>query len=254
MPGFGAQTMKLTLFILGLMQISLFGFQLKSCFIADANKHELNRDLLKSILDQELAMCSHNSVVEQAGHLLRRISHIADLLLKSGFASDAYAVPKIDANSGPVYNRFPLWEGERSRKEPIPLTFFAYVWPSEEYALQYSPQDPLSSFYGTLIHSHPIGCAFAVLEGTLVQKSYERVFSTCSIQNGVRLTKEEVFNKLNGDVDDLERPFIHRIYCRGVGSTPAVSLHVYAMPTAEKVMECFEQTKTWHTYNYVVFE
>ena len=246
--------MKPTLLILCLMSISLWGLEIKDCFIVDGAKHETNKDLLHAILDEELVRLNFSSSMEKADHLLRRISQIADRLLKSGFSVDAYSVPKIDANSVAAYNRFPLWEGDQSGKEPVSLTFFVYVWPSIEYALQYSPLDPLSSCYGTSIHSHPIGCAFAVLEGTLVQKSYERVFSTCSIQNGVRLIGEEVFNKLNGDVDDLERPFIHRIYCRGVGSTPAVSLHVYAMPTAGKVMECFEQTKTWHTYNCVVFE
>jgi hypothetical protein len=220
----------------------------KRCFIADIPKHESNQKLLKELLEQEFAAVT--SPPDQAADLMTRISEIADTLLKRGFSADAYAVPAIDENSIVSFNCFALWEGEQNGRETPPLTFFAYVWPSEEFALQYR-SDPLNSYYSSIIHSHPITCAFTVLQGTLIQKNYEQV--ACRLSNRVvRLTGEATFHKLEASVDDLKNPFIHQLYGRGTGSTPAISLHVYGLPSEEQVMKSFKEMHHLHSYNHVL--
>jgi len=236
--------------LLLLIPILFFGLDVKFCAISDLAKHEANQKLLNSIIKQELAALGpKKTAAEQANYLSHRITQIANALLKDGFATDAYKNPQLEVNSVVSFDCFPLWEGENNQS--IPLTFFVYVWPSEEFALQSNSSNPGNIYYGSIIHSHPIPCALAVLDGTLIQRNYELVASD-SIDRVVRLTDEDVFQKCEGAVDDLSEPFIHQIYAKDSGSKPTLSLHVYGLPSQEKVMASFKETSSSHSYSRVL--
>lgn len=222
-----------------LVSISLFGLDVKYCVLTDASKHEANQKLLQSLLDRELSLL--DSSMPAADHLLTNISQIAEKLLKDGFDIDVYGVPEIDEDSIASYHAFALWEGE---EQAVPLTFFVYVWPSEEYVLGIHPSHTSRFPYGTKIHSHPISCGFAVLEGTLIQHNFERIHPTRSL----RWTGEETFRKIEGAIDLLGVPFIHQVYAKGMGSKPAISLHAYGLQSAEKVRQCFADMRAIHFY------
>lgn len=162
---------------------------------------------------------------------------IANTLLEKGFQIDAYDVPEGVQDSILSFYSFPLWEGNS-----IPLTFFVYVWPSEQLALQYNASQ---NRYGSVIHSHPIPCAFTVLHGILTQNSYE-----LASEKAVRFICEERFQVGTGDIDDLQKIFIHKLYNRD--SKYCLSLHAYGLSSAEKVRECFDETRAACTYEQVV--
>lgn len=188
--------------------------------------------------------------VDQSNYLSARITNIANTLLKDGFLADAYEIPNFDQNSIISFNCFALWEGEKNTKGSIPLTFFVYIWPSEELALKHNSANPLNRRYSSIIHSHPIPCSFAVLQGTLIQKNYECIGSD-PMAKFVRLIDEEIFRKGEGDVDDLTKPRIHQLYNNGHNSKICLSLHAYGLSSAEKVMTCFRETISERTYSHV---
>ena len=214
--------------------------EVKPCFIGDISKHESNQNLLKIIIEEELA--SMGPEKSPADYLMSRISHIAKALLNRGFSIDAYELPSIDEDSIGAFNHFVLWEGQE-----IPLTFFAYTWPSEEFASQYFSDPHLKFYYGTIIHSHPIPCAFAILKGTFIQGNYELIPSL-SIEKTVRLINEDIFQEGEMCLDDLKNPFIHQLYSKGTGSLPAISLHAYGLPSKDKVRKAFEEHRPLHSY------
>lgn len=185
-----------------LFATSLFGSE---CYIKDAEKHRHNQELLQAIIQRE-----------DDSNLTNRINQIGAELLKSGFSVDAYAIPNRAS-----YKCFALWEGGT-----IPVTFFVYVWPAEE---------------GSNIHSHPISCAFTVLQGTLSQNTYE-----LSAKNNVRLINSKTFQKGEGAIDDIKKPFIHQLTNKT--AEPCLSLHAYGEGSAEKVMQTFIKTSAKHTY------
>lgn len=227
----------------------LLGLDVKYCYIRDTAKHEFNQKLLTTILDKELDKLDSNiTFIDQANYLSARISKIANTLLKQGFSADAYGVPNFDQNSIISFYCFALWEGEKNTRGAIPLTFFVYIWPSEELALKHSPSNPLNCHYRSTIHSHPIPCAFAVLQGILIQKNYECIRSDPRSKI-VRLIDEEIFREGEGDVDDLAKHCIHQLYNRNSGSKICLSLHAYGLSSAEKVMECFKETLSDCTYD-----
>ncbi len=202
-----------------ILTCSLFGS------IVDVQKHESNQKILEKILKEELA--TQRSAISAEKYLLLKVHEIAKKLVENGFSADAYST-----SQEIEYDAFPLWEGKT-----IPATFFVYVWPSQEAALQLNPN---RGAYGTTIHSHPIPCALAVLDGSLIQQNFEKVEA-----NLARAIGEETFNQFEGPIDDLKEPFIHRIYSK---ASPALSLHIYGLPTAEKVYKCFEENYLSHTF------
>lgn len=221
----------------------MFALDIKHCYIKDEVKHKYNQKLLEAILEQELAIYGLNGKpIDQANHLSRRITQIANALIKNGFLNEAYEMPKADQQSLIAFNCFALCEG-KNKNNSIPLTFFVYVWPSKESALKYHKNDSQNHHYASPIHSHPLPCAFAVLDGTLIQKNYEIVTGQT-----VRLIEEERFQKGEGDVDDLKNPFIHQLYHPGTSSKLCLSLHAYGLDSAEKVMQCFRETRAEHSY------
>lgn len=229
----------------------LFGLDVKYCYIKDIVKHESNQKVLKTILEQELAShVSNRDPADQANHLSSRITQIANAMLKNGFLAEAYKVPEFDRNSVVSFNCFALWEGDNNATGSIPLTFFVYVWPSEELALKYNPSEPLNFRYASIIHSHPIPCAFAVLQGALIQNNYEQV-SSYSTDRSIRFIDEEIFREGEGDIDDLKKKFIHKLYNRGTYSKVCLSLHAYGLSSSEKVMACFRETLSKCSYEDV---
>lgn len=234
---------------------NLFGLDVRHCYIKDWVKHESNQKLLKNILEQELALhVSNGTPFDQAKDLMSKITQIASEMLKHGFSADAYEIPELGQNSVVSFSYFPLWEGGKA-KNPIPLTFFVYVWPSEKIALKNHSSDPLNCRYGTVIHCHPIPCAFAVLKGALIQNNYEEA-SSYSTDRKICFINEDVFLPGEGDVDDLKKQFIHRLYNRGTDSKVSLSVHAYGLPTAEKVKACFYDTffKCAYQNTQVVFQ
>lgn len=230
------------------MTATLFGVDTKCCFIRDCSKHKANQNLFKSIVEEELALLDPSiGARDQADHLMRKISEFAKRLLNDGFAIDAYGIPEIDESTIASYYSFPLWEGGGHIGESIPATFFAYVWPSQESILEYHPSHFGRFPYGTKIHSHPIPCAFAVLEGILFQSNYELVGV-----KSVRWIAEEQFARFEGALDLIENPFIHQVYTKGMGPKPAISLHAYGLPYEEKVRQCFLESRCTHYFDDVV--
>lgn len=214
--------------------------ELNYCFIKDEAKHLANQKLLESILEQELAVCPYNSPSDQANFLSRRIHTIGKALLAEGFLCEAYGTPTVHPQAYLCFNFFPLWEG---KNHSIPLTFFVYAWPSKELALSYNSNDPRNQYYASLIHSHPISCAFAVLDGSLIQKSFELIEGTT-----VRLTHTERFFKGEGEIDDLSGLFIHQMYNPEKSTKLTLSLHIYGLDSSQKVIQSFNETASHHTY------
>ncbi len=219
---------------------TLLGVDVKSCYIKDPFKHEANQKLLNSILDREFSYLSDTLPADQAIHLSESISKITKALVKGGFSADAYEVPEIDQNSITSFNCFTLWEGNKKVSGAIPLTFFVYVWPSEGLATCAS-----KSLNASIIHSHPIPCAFAVLKGTLVQKKYELVTSS-SLGNSIRFIDETIFCEGEGDIDALRNQFIHKLCNKS--SSVCLSLHAYGLPSSDEVMACFRDTESTCSY------
>lgn len=211
-------------------------FEIKYCYIENISKHESNQRILQEILERELADIELNNSIDKSKHIISKISSIATSLLQKGFDVAAYQVPEMGDHSIVGFNCFSLWEGKQVCPS-INLTFFVYVWPSEEFALQYHSSHPNNCLYGTTIHRHPISCAFSVLQGELVQNSYEKI-EPCSCV--IRKLNEKVFQIGEGEIDDLTKPFIHRLYNKA--STPmSFSLHAYGLPSSEEVFSCFEK-------------
>lgn len=209
-----------------------------SPIIIDPSKHESNKKALRSILEKELS--ASKSPEDQARHLSCRIKEIAKLF-KANFLADAYGFPQLGPNSNVTFNRFTLWEGGNDTTPEIPLTFFAYVWPSKQFAQTCNPNER-TPYYASCIHSHPIPCALAVLQGTFVQRNYEHV-ATDAKGKYVRFKNEEIFKEGDGDIDDLKKSFIHRVHGNGPDQI-CISLHAYGLPSAAKVMESFERTRS----------
>lgn len=224
---------------------ALSGLEVRYCDIKDPIKHQTNQKIFKTIIDEELASQTDRRPAKIADYLCTRITNIAQKLLESGFQPDAYDLPKLDNTAVVAFDRHVLWEGEGNA---IPLTFFVYAWPPEEYALQYNVNHPENSRYKTSIHSHSIPCALAVLQGTFVQNSFERV-SANPKDRSVRLLEKKNLQVGDGEVDILTKPFIHQLYGKGLSSSPCLSLHAYGLPTEEKVMECFKNTYLESTYH-----
>ena len=212
------------------------------CFVSDLSKHKKNQQILKTVLENELSSLDAKSPAERANFLIERISHIGKKLCVNGFFTDAYQVPRIDENSIVSFNAFVVWEGEQ-----IPLTFFIYVWPSKELAQRYY-SDSWNSYYGSVIHSHPISCAFVVLDGVLIQRNFALLDSE---NRTVRLTTEDTFQKFDAAIDSLATSFIHQLYGKGTGSLPTITLHAYGLPTEKEVMESFKTTFSLHSFSEI---
>ena len=225
------------------LSFSCFALEVKYCEIADRELHAANQRLLRDIVEEQLVLISPKaSSVEKGRILMRNISGIAARFIEKGFSPSAYSVPEGDPDSLLSFDCFALWEGGS-----IPATFLVYVWPSEEHARAFNRTHPRNAYYGSIIHSHPISCAFAVLDGTLSQENFA-LASADRLDRIVRLIGEDLFHSLEGSVDDLKQPFIHRLYSKGGGKKPALSLHVYGLSTEEKVMASFNETRALHSY------
>lgn len=218
---------------------SVVGGELKHCYIKDQNKHANNQKLLKTIIDEELATHGQSmQASEKANFLAIRISLIAKELIKKGFSAEAYAIPYLNSGSIVTFDCFTLWEGE---KDAIPLSFYMYIWPPVELALRYQDKNA-PHCYASIIHSHPIPCAFSVLQGTLIQKKYEVVDRS---RKHVRCVSLELFDLGKGEYDDLKQLSIHKLYTKG---TVCLSLHAYGVKSSEDISKCFGETLASHIY------
>lgn len=231
--------------------VKLFGVDVRHCFIKNSAKHACNQRLLEEIVEQELVQSAMKRGAEdQATYLSSRLQQIVHSLLERGFSVDAYAVPEIDQRAVVSFNCFSLWEGDRQADGAVPLTFFVYIWPSEVYSLKHNSCEPRNSQYGSIVHRHPIPCAFAVLSGALSQSTYEEEVQASNNERCIRCIKEEIFQVGEGESDDLRVPFIHKLYNPGTHSTVTLSLHAYRLPSAEKVMNCFRNTFSQCSYEH----
>lgn len=225
----------------------IFGSEIKHCYVQDQNKHDDNKKLLRSIVERELSLQDPvESQEDKAYSLARKISYIAKKLIEGGFFIEAYGIPKLGPYSIVAYNCFELWEGDSYARNPIPLTFFVYVWPSEELALKYQKKN-VPRHYGSTIHSHPILCAFAILQGAIIQRNYEIVHTSPELKK-VRLVYEETFCEYEGDFDDLKSNSIHQLYVKRA-TAPCLSLHAYGLGSCAKVFRCFRETQPQHSYH-----
>lgn len=212
-----------------------YALEVKHCVISDQAKHEKNSKILAQILDEEIANISQFDGTIQSLYLFSRIDKIAKKLLERGFSQDAYQLPEINDHYIVSFTRLPVWEGGKNAKNNIPITFFFYLWPNEEYALKFLASSAVNSKYASIIHSHPIYCAFTVLDGSLVQRNFEEVDEK---SRTVSLIDQEILHVGDGTFDDLRNSMIHQIVNKG-DHPLAISLHAYGLPTAKKVVDSF---------------
>ena len=92
------------------------------------------------------------------------------------------------------------------------------------YNFFFWPNEPLLQFNGatsanraTNIHSHPIPCAFSVLQGVVREQTYTSINQQAFLKN---VTDYKVGE---GSIDLLDSLFVHRL--SGLGA--AYSLHIY---------------------------
>jgi hypothetical protein len=223
---------------------ALFGANLNLCYIVNPSHHQFNQKLLAKLIDKELAALAGTSSTEQAAYLSTHLPRIAQELLHDGFLVDAYAVPAACSDSFLAFNSFPLWEG--GDNGGIPLTFFIYAWPCEEWVNSLAQEN--NSYYGSNIHSHPIPCSFATLQGALIQYNYALVPDQKRI---VFRSGQERFPPGTGEADTLtqsSQPFIHQLVGSEAGSKPCLSLHAYGLPSSQEVLYCFRSTSKSHSY------
>ncbi len=215
--------------------LTLQSLEINPCYVKDGEKHQRNKEILASIIQEELSTLNVTSD-EKSRYLSNRIDQIARKLICRGFHKEAYQVPQINHQQAASFNCFALWEGASQTVDRIPLTFFIYIWPSEKSSQHYHGGSYHS--YQSNIHSHPISCALSVLCGSLTQ----RCFSRTDPQNKVvKMVRTDIFNEGEGDIDDLKQPFVHQL-CNKDHEPMTLSLHAYGLASAEQVMNCFRET------------
>jgi hypothetical protein len=223
--------------------LPLFAIDLNPCIITNPSAHQFNQQLLAKLIDKELASLEPEACpTDKAVFLSAHLSQIAQELLQNGFLLDAYALPAARPNAPLAFHCFSLWEG--GDHGAIPLTFFVYAWPCEEWVKNSTQEE--NSYYGSNIHSHPIPCAFATLQGALIQYNYALVPDT---ERGVCCIGQERFPLTTGEADTLSQPFIHRLVGSEAGPKPCLSLHAYGLPSAKEVFHCFQSTRESHSYH-----
>lgn len=213
------------------------------CYLTSSELHTRNQIIFKRIVDEELKDVN-GTPEELAAHLNSRINILSRKLWERGFAPKAYATPAPQPGCPLSYAQFLLWEGASNRHKLVKTTFYIYAWPSEEFALTYESN---SYRYGSDIHSHPMTCAFTVLQGILYQKNF-KFQGIVQQRKIVNLINEEVFAPGEGSLDDLGSPFIHQLYSKGGKNTPCLSLHSYGLSTEAEVRSCYYKSAKEHTY------
>lgn len=213
---------------------NLQSVEINSCYVKDSGKHQRNKEMLASIIQEELSNLNLTSD-EKSRYLSNRIHQIAQKLICRGFHREAYQVPQINQYQAASFNCFALWEGASQTVDAVPLTFFVYIWPSEKSSQFYHGRH---DSHKSNIHSHPISCALSVLYGSLTQRRFCCIDPQSKV---VRMLRTDIFKMGQGDIDDLKQPFIHQL-CNKGNEPMALSLHAYGLASEEQVMNCFEET------------
>lgn len=232
----------LCLCILAIAWVPAFADEVVRCSVKDTGKHGYNIRILKGIIEEELSAVPNYSSQQKADYLLAKTTAIARKLLQKGFCPEAYGMPEFNEMYPVSFTYFPVWEGERQQ---IPVTFLIYAWPAQRVALRYNPHSAWNCLYATPIHSHPIPCSLAVIQGSVVQTTFR------TIEVGSTRVRPVVSRTLlvgEGEADDLKETFIHQIYSNDTYLDVSLTLHAYQLPTAAQVMNCFRVNSDSCTY------
>jgi hypothetical protein len=210
--------------------------------ILDLVKHARNQSICNQVMSQHLTLLHSFSPQKQAKQISRQVNRIAQELLAEGLDLTVYSYGTTPTHSV-FFSAHSLWEGQ-SVEPSIPLSLLIYAWPPENYAKQcHSPY--LS--YSTPVHSHPISCAFTVLQGTLLQELFLPQLPL-EIKKAKKI-KEEILSSGQVTIDEPSSFFAHRMVCQDQGKKTALSLHAYGAAKAADVQEIFRSTAPDYQYS-----
>lgn len=179
---------------------------------------------------------------EKAAYLSHDIGLIAREAKQKGIDLRRYHKIYATNNGTPCLNSQPVWDGHSAG---IPVTFFIYTWPAERIARSINPR---STLYSSNVHKHSTRCAFAILQGTLVQENYTDVPGYTS--NVARYEGTNQLKEGDTEIDDLStnNPFVHRLICRDPQDQICISLHAYGHPSEDQILR--SQAEFTHKYVY----
>lgn len=155
--------------------------------------------------------------------------------LGKGLDLSCYTYSKNFKTQALSYDDFLLWEGKE-------IIFLLYVWPSQEEANKACAKD---TSYKTNIHSHPIPCAFTVLQGEITEERYQRL-NFCN--KLIQFCGKQIFYPQEKSVDGNPGLFIHQLFYEGKGSAPAITLHAYGCSSFERFAQILKETRDQHVY------
>lgn len=203
-------------------------------------QHKKNKDILAKVIEKMLLR------YPEASEFSQHIGEIGKEALKEqGFSLSTYKYKKHPDTGELCFVTLPMWEG----RDRVPVTLFFYIWPSKEEALR-TEKAIDNGYYASNIHSHPISCAFTVLQGSITQ--YEYTKDDSHLLMPVREVGKKKIHYGEQEVDLNEAPFIHQLVFEDDSKKPAITCHVYGKSTALEVMETFRRTRGEHVYLHVI--
>ncbi len=217
----------------------LFSSPIQEAGIENATQHQKNKAIFNSVIEKALQR------YPTAETLLLHMGEIGEEARKNGLVLSAYSYVTHPDTGELCFTAIPIWEGG----ERIPVTFFLYIWPSIGEALK-TEKAIDNSYYASNMHSHPIPCAFTLLQGSITEYCYLQ--DKTHPLSPVREVGKKKFYIGEGDVDLNASPFIHQMVFEGEGKKPAITCHAYGKPTASQVMETFRRTHNEHVYLHLL--
>lgn len=216
-----------------LTTLFLFLFQTGECRPTKSPScHERNQQIFSEVIENYLK--TH----PQTHDLFSNIDLIGKEALQKGLDLSCYTYLTHPQTGALGYTAVPLWEGNSKTN----VIFLLYIWPPETEALKRSPN---TTHYKTIIHSHPIPCAYTVLSGSITEYCY-------TLQNAsdksISCCGKHHFQLGEKSVDLNETQFIHQLVFENEGVAPAITFHVYGCGTLTSLRQIFEKAAPLHEY------
>lgn len=194
--------------------------------------HESNQKIFAEVIERYLK--SH----PQTRDLFRNIDLIGKEALQKGLDLSCYTYLRDPLTGALGYTAVPLLEGNSNTN----AIFLLYIWPPETEALKRSPN---TSHHKTIIHSHPIPCAYTVLSGSITEYCYTHQNAS---DKSIFCCGKHHFQLGEKSVDLNETQFIHQLVFENEGVAPAITLHVYGCSTVPSLRQIFEKAAPFHEY------
>ena len=189
--------------------------------------HQKNQEIFAEVIEDYL---QRN---EGTDEIYLQIGQIGKEILRRGFNLSAYTYREHSETHELCFTAVPIWEGG----DRVPITFFLYIWPSKDEAAK---RPILGGYWASNIHSHPIECAFTVVQRQITQYQFQQASNRSD--KIVQKIDRQVFTKGEQEVDLNGSPFIHQMAFEGEGKQPAITLHAYGCTTAKGVRKIFADT------------